>query len=201
MPERRTGSRLLFEEMPAVVIDRERLHCVNATVRDFNKTGCQVVCDRLDEFPDQITLQIRGVEEMLLCDVVWRKDGVAGVNFGWTDASGDNKRQEERFKVHIPATIFNRSGKHHARCEISEASRSGCRIEINDMAEFYDDDDVHIKIRTMRLPIKGKIIWRGDKCAGVKLHWKMAMKAPNINEVSSSVDLEAPDESTDFFLD
>lgn len=181
MKERRKDPRMALQEVPALIIDRERLDHINATIRDFSKTGCQILTKEARSLPQEVGLHIEGIEELILGEIVWRTEDVAGVEFRWKESTSSDKRREERFKVSIPVAISNRDGSELVRCTVNEASKSGCRIEVGNIDNL--DDDIHVQMRKMDFPIDGRIMWRGDKCAGVKLFWKVAKKAPDAPKI------------------
>ena len=178
MQERRTDERVALADIPALVIDRGNLRCFDATVKDFSRSGCSVISRNVAEFPVEFGLQIAEMEELIIAKVMWRRDNCAGVAFDWDEPALPESRVEERVGVAIPATISNADGNRLVRCTILEASRSGCRIETEHLRQL--NNDVLINIGTMKMALRGRIVWRDDALAGVSLMWKTAKKAPQL---------------------
>jgi hypothetical protein len=104
------------------------------------------------------------------------------VAFDWEEQALPDGRKEKRVEVTIPATISNLDGQNQTMCTIREASKSGCRIETDALRQL--SNDVLIRIKAMRMSLRGKIIWRDNSTAGVSLMWKMAKKAPLLSEMN-----------------
>lgn len=163
------------KETLAVMIDRVQLNSVEVVVTDFGNAGCKVISDRLDAFSGEVMLQIKGIEEVFLGQIQQREHRAAKVKFQWNDTEATDNRQEGRRDVSITATICNRDGSNPLRCKVSKVSKTGCRIEAYDISKLRDE--TLIEMQGMHAPVKGEIIWRGNKCAGVKLLWNAAKEA------------------------
>jgi hypothetical protein len=184
MHERRANERVVVADMPALVIDRSQLRCFDATVRDFSRAGCSIISRNVADFPEEFGLQIAEVEDLIIARVLWRSENRAGVVFDWEEQALPDGRKEKRVEVTIPATISNMDGQKQAMCTIREASKSGCRIESEALRQL--DNDVLIRIKAMKMSLRGKIVWRDNSTAGVNLLWKVAKKAPMLSEIEAA---------------
>lgn len=160
----------------ALIVDQQRLQSAAAKIHKLTRSGCIIEAYSVGEFSDRIGLRFDGVDQMISGRIDWRKDRVAGVTFEWhTQAQSDN-RQEHRINVKIPAIVCNRERTLQTNGVIRDASRSGCRIEVEDPEELCDD--ILIKIEAIDWLVKGTIVWRDGNDLGVRLLWDFAEEMP-----------------------
>lgn len=80
-----------------------------------------------------------------------------------------DKREHERFRVVLGATVFLEHDSIGTRCCIRDASASGCLIVSSRVREF--PDDLELVIDGIEQPLFAKIVWRSGKTAGLKFDW------------------------------
>lgn len=148
----------------------------------FQPAGCSILSRNAAEFPEEFGLQIAEIEDLIIARVLWRDENCVGVAFDWEEQALPDGRKEKRVEVTIPATISNLDGQKQAMCTIREASKSGCRIETDALRQL--SNDVLIRIKAMRMSLRGTIVWRDVSTAGVSLRWKTAKKASVLSEMN-----------------
>lgn len=82
---------------------------------------------------------------------------------------GLGKRRSARKDVKIAATARDLASSCVINCIILDASKTGCRIKTEKLAELADE--VWINIAGMKNPARGKIVWRHADMAGVQFAW------------------------------
>ena len=95
--------------------------------------------------------------------------GRAQVSFEVPQELPNEKRRETRRPVFITAIVCGKTSAVSERCRVVNASKSGCRLEGDRINRL--PADIEISIPGLDLPINGKIVWRKDNQAGVKLIW------------------------------
>ncbi len=155
-----------------LVVDLDGLTCIEASASGFNRTGCQILSDRVSELRESVGLRVDGLDKMIRGRVTAIEDGTAKVTFEFDDQKPREKRKEERRSVRIPAQVSDRRGGLVIRCIIVDASKSGCRLDARDLDHLPDDILLHIT--GLDLPVNGRIAWRSPGCAGVELLWQFS---------------------------
>lgn len=56
-------------------------HEMECAIQDTSRSGCKIISEKIDELPDMVTIEIHGLGETFVGNVVWRKDNMAGVEF------------------------------------------------------------------------------------------------------------------------
>ena len=100
-----------------------------------------------------------------------------------------NERTSHRFKVALPAVAIDSKRKSHIPCVIRDGSISGCRIISSAIDEL--PDDIYLKIPDLEKIIKGHIIWRNCRAAGVEFNWAATPKNCNRHAARWDVDIPA----------
>ncbi|ADZ71768.1 PilZ domain-containing protein [Polymorphum gilvum] len=155
-----------------LVIDLERLRCIEASASRFSESGCRIQSNRIGELHDTIGLRVDGLDQMIKARITSFCGQEADVAFEFGEGKNVDKRKERRIKVIIPARVTDRSGEKRVCCVISDASKSGCRIEGEGLHAL--PDDILITIEAFDIPIRGRIVWRKVDCAGVRLMWQFS---------------------------
>lgn len=158
--------------VPVLVVDLEGLRCVEATASDLSAAGCCIVANTLYQVDQVIGLRVNGLEKMIKGRISSVVGDQAHVVFEFGGEEPLEKRKEVRRQVQIQAMVSDRSEIEKIKCIISDASKSGCKLE----SSFLDavPDQVLLRIAGLDLPVQGEIVWRGPKCAGVKLLWQFS---------------------------
>ncbi|MDH3580717.1 MAG: PilZ domain-containing protein [Hyphomicrobiales bacterium] len=79
-----------------------------------------------------------------------------------------------RFNAALPAVAIDSLRKFHIPCVIRDGSISGCKIESGAIGEL--SDDIFLKVSELEEIVKGHIIWRNRRAAGVEFDWKATPK-------------------------
>lgn len=69
--------------MHATVRDSDDGTEFTCVILDASKSGCRVVCNRLDELPDAIMIHPQGLDRPIRARIAWRCHRIAGVHFLW----------------------------------------------------------------------------------------------------------------------
>lgn len=160
----------------AMIIDFDRLVSSEVMVTDFDRTGCCAIGDGIDDMPETIGLTAKTIQGVIRGRIAWRRNGRAGIEFNWDNATQPDKRREKRVTVTIPAMIANRDGTKRLRCLIIDASRSGCRLKGTGFDRL--EEEICLKIDKLAVPVSGRIVWRTGDTAGIELQWDFAQRAP-----------------------
>ncbi|MEP0235042.1 PilZ domain-containing protein [Roseibium sp.] len=158
-----------------LVIDLEGLNCIEASASGFNKSGCNILSDRVSELRETIGLRVDGLDKMIRGRVTGVSDSNANVVFEFEDEAPREKRKEERRAVRIPAQVSAPRGGIVIHAIIVDASKSGCRLDARDLDHL--PDNVRMHIRGLDLPVNGRIVWRAPGCAGLELLWQFSKRA------------------------
>jgi len=176
------GSRT--DAAPALVVDLDRLSCIEAKVYGLTEKGCTVVCEQMHLLKEEIGLRLKDVKTMLRARVVSHSGNRAQVLFSSeTGEKGEpvEKRREARRQVLITAVVCSRIGRETLRCHIVDASKSGCRLESDQLDKL--PDEIEISIPKLDMPLVGTIVWRSGEHAGVSFNWPFSgepdAKSPN----------------------
>jgi len=71
--------RSVFLQASICAMDGSQI--VNCSIQDTSRSGCKIMSDELDLIPDELVLNIRGLGETFVGRVVWRDNGMAGIEF------------------------------------------------------------------------------------------------------------------------
>lgn len=83
---------------------------------------------------------------------------------------GFEQREKRRVKVAIRAGVVDpRSGERYP-CLIRDGSISGCKIVSSTLDEL--PDDIYVAVPSLDQTIRGRIVWRSEKTAGVEFLWE-----------------------------
>lgn len=157
--------------LAVLIVDLERLLCIEGSASDFTGSGCNILSHRVNELNEMVGLRVDGLEKMIKGRITYVSDGEAKVLFDFSETSKDQeKRKEQRRPVHIPARVSDLSGNASIHCIISNASKNGCRLEGQGVGHL--PDEIFLRISGLDLPVRGSIAWRGPECAGVRLCWQ-----------------------------
>ena len=177
MSEQRGSPRIPTSPFPVSVLDRATLRSVRARVRNISRSGCRLELLKPLALSTDVSLQFDDFEQMLNGRIAWRKDRAVGVKFVWEAQPANDKRKEKRVDVNIKAIVSDRDITWREDAVITNASQSGCRLQIPDPHTL--PDEVCIKIAALNRPVKGVIVWRRDQSAGVRLEWNHARQMPD----------------------
>ncbi len=155
-----------------LVVDFETLACEETSAFGFSPKGCRIKSDRIRDPGKTIGLRIAGFDRIIKGRVaeILREDVL--VAFDFTDESKVEKRRERRRKVSIHAWVSGQNASDGLRCEIVDASQSGCRLSGGMLHTL--PDDVSLQIPGLDAPVSGRIVWRANDFAGVKLLWRFS---------------------------
>lgn len=155
-----------------LVLDFDTLACEETSASDFGGKGCRVRTTKHRDIGKTLGLRIAGYEHMIKARIAEVGDGEISVRFEFEESSSVEKRSERRRKVSIPAWVSGQNSKDGQRCEIVDASPSGCRLASQKLQGL--PSDIELQIPGLDLPVAGRIVWRSADFAGVRLIWRFA---------------------------
>lgn len=100
-----------------------------------------------------------------------------------------NERTNDRFNVALPAIAIDSKRKYHIPCIIRDGSITGCRIISSDIDDL--PDDIYLKVPDLEEIIKGHVVWRNDRAAGIQFNWAATPKNCKRGASRREVDLPA----------
>ncbi|MHA7774164.1 PilZ domain-containing protein [Roseibium sp. M-1] len=162
-----------------LVLDFDTLACEETSASGFSNRGCRVQTTRHRNIGKTLGLRLAGYEHMIKARIEKVGDNEVFVRFEFEESGPVEKRSERRRKVSIPAWVSAQNSKDGQRCEIVDASPSGCRLASHKLQSF--PADIELQIPGLDLPVTGRIVWRSTEFAGVKLIWRFA-SAPELEE-------------------
>ncbi|GAB4577079.1 MAG: hypothetical protein Tsb0019_04310 [Roseibium sp.] len=168
-----TGSELNIPEhavLHILVLDFETLGCEETSASGFSRRGCRVLSTKHRHVGKTLGLRIAGFDQMVKARVSEVNGNDIVVRFEFDEAENTEKRSERRRRVSIPAWVSGQNSREGMRCEIVDASPSGCRLASHKLEAL--PVDIQLQIAGLDLPVVGKIVWRSPEYAGVKLIWK-----------------------------
>ncbi len=168
-PEKKTSENA---ELQILVLDLDTLDCEETLASGFCKKGCRVQSSRLTYLGKTVGIRRAGFDRMIRGRVEKIEDGEVYVSFQFADTPQQEKRHERRRKVFIPAWVSGRQSENGQRCDIIDASHSGCRLESAGIERL--PDEIKLQIGGLDMPVNGQIVWRGSGLAGVKLTWQFS---------------------------
>ncbi|MCV0426703.1 MAG: PilZ domain-containing protein [Roseibium sp.] len=156
--------------LTTLVVDLADMSCFEAIAHDISDKSCWVVSDKVDQLKEEVGLRLAGFDKLVRGTVVAYGDNEALISFETGKCSEPTeKRREVRRPVWINAVVCGRANPITMKCRIVDASRSGCRLEGDNLNRLPREID--ISIPGLDLPIASKIVWRKDGQAGVQLNW------------------------------
>lgn len=155
--------------MWAVVSDPNRLCNIDCLVRDASLSGCKIVSSLVADLPDEVRVQILGLPTAIQGRIVWRDARMAGVRFVWDAPKDLDRRGDRRVTTQFPVAVSDRDRRRTVRGLIGDASASGCRIELDQLALL--PDEIWLRVEGLTGEIRGRIVWRKGREAGVRLLW------------------------------
>ncbi len=162
---------------PVLVLDFGTLACEETTASKFNKSGCEIRSGKLTEIGQLVGIRLADMEQMIKGRVEKVEDGSVYVSFKVEDKSQVEKRREPRKSVSIPAWVSGHKSDDGVRCDIVDASKSGCRLSSTGLEVL--PENIKLQIAGLDMPVKGEIVWRNSSFAGVKLTWQFANDGDN----------------------
>lgn len=155
-----------------LVLDFDTLACEETSASGFSTRGCRVHTSNHKEIGKTIGLRLAGFDQMIKGRIREILESEILVSFEFVDSSVVEKRRERRRKVSIPAWVSGRQSQNGLRCEIVDASQSGCRLASRRLAEL--PEEIQLQIPGLDVPVPGQIVWRSPEFAGVKLIWQFS---------------------------
>jgi hypothetical protein len=168
-----TGPELNIPEhavLHILVLDFDTLACEETSASGFSRNGCRVQSSKHRRIGKTLGLRIAGFDQMVKARVAEISGADVVVRFEFDEGENSEKRSERRRKVSIPAWVSAQNSREGLRCEIVDASPSGCRLASYQLEGL--PSDIKLQIAGLDLPVVGKIVWRSPEYAGVKLIWK-----------------------------
>jgi len=152
--------------MEALVSDLTRSNRVVCTICDASKHGCRIKSGDISALPDDIFVEVKSMKSPIRGTIVWRKDGMAGVNFNWDASRADDRRDDLRYETVMRATVRGADQSESLSCIVQNASGSGCLIVCNEADSLCGD--VFVRLDSKEEPIAGRIAWRKGNMVGVQ---------------------------------
>lgn len=69
----------------ALVTERSGTPTTSCLIRDVSQFGCSIVCSKLNQLSDEISMTVEGVDSPVEGRIVWRRGKTAGVKLIWAD--------------------------------------------------------------------------------------------------------------------
>ncbi|POF34773.1 PilZ domain-containing protein [Roseibium marinum] len=155
-----------------LVLDFDTLECEETSASGFSSRGCRVLTNAHKELGKTIGLRLAGFDQMIKGRVREILDSEILVSFEFANSTIVEKRRERRRKVAIPALVSGRGSQDGVRCEIVDASQSGCRLASRRLEKL--PKNIQLQIPGLDMPVTGEIVWRSPEFAGVKLIWQFS---------------------------
>ena len=170
----------------ALAVDFSDMSCFEVAAYDLTETGCWISSDKVYLLKDEFGLRLSGTDKLVRGTIVAFSDTAAQVSFLAQSVKEDERRREPRRPVLITAILSSPINPRTMKCKIVDASKSGCRLESDKLADF--PDQVELSIPGLDLPIAGKIVWRANEQAGVRLAWPVEPRPDEKPEAKSKLD-------------
>lgn len=187
-----------FDDLiPTIVVDLGSMGSIDAFAHSVTSEGCWIVSDDIDQLNEVVGLQMEGFG-LFRGKVVGLCDQGAQVLFTETrKIDNDERRSEVRRPVWMTAKVTSVQLADDIECQIVDASRSGCRLEDDRVADL--PDDIFISIPGAKKCVSATIVWRHGRQAGVRLNWPVdprpkpkAVKKPKPSEEKKDAVAEKP---------
>ncbi|MBD8891386.1 PilZ domain-containing protein [Roseibium litorale] len=166
---RKEGDAPDLNALPVLVVDLESLKCVQALAVNFSDWGCKLLGPELGILNKNIGIRLEDDEEFVRGRVTGRKPDYATVVFDQEENGSRDKRREKRYPVTVPATLTDLSRKQSFPCTITNASRSGCRVDGQGLRDL--PPDVLLCVDSFGAPVVGQVMWKNPTSAGLILNW------------------------------
>lgn len=173
-----------------LAVDLETLECEEVVASGFSRHGCRVQTAKLKTLNKHIGLRVAGFDKIIKGRITEILEDEVVVSFEYGDEPQTEKRKERRRPVAITAYVSGVEEQASVKCDIIDASLSGCRLSSN--ALYSLPDDIQLKIKGMDLPVRGKIMWRGAGVAGVKMLWDFTGKKEITSRMGKAKPAPAP---------
>ncbi|WP_422375124.1 PilZ domain-containing protein [Roseibium sp.] len=157
------------KSVTALVVDLADMSCFEATLYDLSEEGCWIASDKVDLLKEEVGLRIAGFDKLIRGTVVAYGDREAQVSFVIKKDEPGEKRREIRRAVWISAIVSGQAHPITMKCQIVDASKSGCRLEGETLDRL--PEAIEISIPGLDLPVNGVIVWRKNGQAGIQLNW------------------------------
>lgn len=174
LTERRSTQSELDNAISALALDLESLKCIETKAVNFSDWGCKLVGPGLGILRSNIGLKLDDADEFQRGRITGQKPGYVTVVFQRDVKPSSEKRSEPRYPVTVAAKVSDLGRKAHLTCVITDASRSGCRIEGEGVGSL--PDDLLVFVEGFDQPVRGQIAWKEDRSAGLRLNWNGARK-------------------------
>ncbi|WP_417686497.1 PilZ domain-containing protein [Roseibium sp.] len=171
---RRSSARELEHAIPVLALDLDSLKCVETKAVNFSDWGCKLVGPGLGVLRHNIALKLEGEDEFQRGRVTGHKTEYVTVVFQRDVKPSSEKRAEPRYPVTVAAKISDLARTMEISCVITDASRSGCRVEGEGLKKLTDDLLVYVD--GFDRPVRGQVAWKEDRSAGLRLNWDGAKK-------------------------
>ncbi len=89
----------LRRTLSAIVSDRYGGRSIGCSVENLNVSGCMAVADDIDALPEEISIKLERINAPFNARIVWRGDGIAGVEFAW---KAGNVRGDDALRKDTP---------------------------------------------------------------------------------------------------
>lgn|GEM_PF-1542629 len=153
----------------ALVVDLADMTCFEASALDLTEKGCWIVSDKVDRIREDVGLRLEGRDKLVRGKVIAYGDNEARISFEAGKTEPSEKRREIRRPVWIHSVVCGTTNPVTMKCHIVDASRSGCRLEGQNLDRL--PQEIEISIPGLDLPIAARIVWRLNGQAGVQMNW------------------------------
>lgn len=155
--------------LPVLVVDLESLKCVQALAVNFSDWGCKLIGPELGVLNKNIGIRLEGDEEFVRGRITGKKLDHASVVFDQEENGSRDKRREKRYPVTVPAILTDLSRKQNFPCTITNASRTGCRVDGQGLKNL--PADILLCVESFGAPVVGQVMWKNSTSAGLTLNW------------------------------
>lgn len=158
------------ESVPVLLLDLKTLRCVKASANNLNKWGCRIVGDDLGTFGDNVAIKSEDSDVFQRARVTGHKSKYLTLVLD-TDTSslGGDHRKEMRQMMSVEAKVSDLARSTYWPCVITDASRTGCRIEGEGFEKL--PEKLLVFMDRFERPVLGELMWSDDRTAGMRLHW------------------------------
>ncbi|SHM30532.1 PilZ domain-containing protein [Roseibium suaedae] len=170
--------------LPVTVIDLESLNCIQALAVNFSDWGCKLMGPELGVLNKNIGIRLEGDDGFLRGKITGKKSDYATVVFDPDENSNRDKRRETRHPVTVEAVLTDLSRKHSFPCTITNASRSGCRVDGEGLMDL--PSEVLLCVKSFGAPVVGQVMWKNATCAGMVLNWNSMRKAKTTEAIKKT---------------
>ncbi|WP_417672247.1 PilZ domain-containing protein [Roseibium sp.] len=171
---RGSTARELEDAIPVLALDLDSLKCVEAKAVNFSDWGCKVIGAGLGILNNNIGLKLEDEGEFQRGRVTGRKTDYVTVVFQRDVKPSSEKRAEPRYPVTVAAKVSDLGRSFQLSCVITDASRSGCRIEGKNLQRL--PDELLVYVEGFDRPVRGQAVWKEETSAGLRLNWDGAKK-------------------------